>query len=132
MISFRGFLQKIPVKIKCGRAYAGRFQKMEITIFAKKRVTEQGKTFYNFLTRLTKKSGEVDVLPVKFRESATSPKPEKCPMNIIVQKDDMNIQTGKYTRPDTGETIPTKTLWIIAWKEGSPYVDHSLDDYDVD
>ena len=105
---------------------------MEITIFAKKRTTAQGKVFYNYLTTLPRVDGGEDTLPVKFREDAGFPDPKECPQNIVINKDDVNIQRGKYTREDTGEVVPTKTLWVNKWKKGKPYVDHSLDDYKIE
>lgn len=110
---------------------------MEITLFAKKRTTREGKVFYNFLSTLTRKDGSELLCTVKFRDDCGQPKPEACPMNILIEKGDCNLSTRKYTReatdPDTGEIRQEQgesyTLWVTAWAPGSEYVDHSMDDF---
>ena len=103
---------------------------MEITVFAKERKTQQGKTFWGYIATLTNKStGEMETVGVRFRQSCGNPDPDKCPMNIVVEKSDCNISTTRYTREDTGEEAVSKSLWVMKWKEGSKYVDHSTDDY---
>ena len=102
---------------------------MEITIFAKRRQSKDGKQFYQYLTTLTRKDGTTETMRVCFRD-VTAPKPESCPRNIVVAKVDSNIATRTYTDTNTGEIKQAKTLWISAWIEGSPYVDHSLDEYE--
>lgn len=106
---------------------------MEITIFAKKRNTKEGKVFYNFLTTLQKKDGTTETMRVAFRdvEGNTVPKPDSCPRNIQFEKADANIATTSYTDNETGEIKKRKTLWICAWRAGSEYVDHSMDDYEL-
>lgn len=102
----------------------------EITIFSKKRTNKEGRTFYNYLTRLTRKStGEIQMFSVKFRDDK-APDPDKCPMNIIVKKEDMNAAQRDYIRTD-GNPGVGYTLWVADYKPGSPYVDHSLDDFDI-
>ena len=110
---------------------------MEFTLFAKKRLTRDGKPFYSFLATLKKKDGTDLVCAVKFNSDAgTTPKPEQCPMNIVVDKSHANLSTKKYTRqvtdPETGEISTEQcqsyTLWVSGWQPGAPYVDHSLDD----
>lgn len=103
---------------------------MEFTVFAKKRHTSEGKSFYSYLATLKKKSGEPITVSVRFREDAGNPKPENCPMNVIVLKSDANLSTKKYTREDTGEDAISYTLWVSAWSKGTEYVDHSLDDFE--
>lgn len=108
---------------------------MEITLFAKKRLTRDGKPFYSFLSTLKKKDGSDLVCTVKFNND-TKPVPEQCPMNIVVEKSDANLSTKKFTRqvtdPETGEISTEQgqsyTLWVSRWQPGAPYVDHSLDD----
>ena len=110
---------------------------MEITIFAKKRNTKEGKVFYNFLATITKKDGTSQVCTVKFRDDAGTPKAENCQMNILVQKDGCNLSSKKFQRQvvdeATGELSTEQgealTLWISKWAQGQPYVDHSMDDY---
>ena len=110
---------------------------MEITLFAKKRTTKEGKIFFNYLSTLTDKSGNSKLCTVKFRDGVNPPKPENCPANIVVEKENCNLSSRKMTRnvtdPDTGEVVSkdfvTYTLWISGFTAGKPYVDHSMDDY---
>lgn len=103
---------------------------MEITIFAKKRNTSDGKTFYSYLSTLTRKDGAQQTVSVKFRDEAGNPKPENCPMNIKFNKDSANLSTHEFTREDTGEIGTSYILWVSSWEQGAPYVDHSLDEYE--
>ena len=64
---------------------------MQITVFAKRRQTKEGKTFFNYLATLTSIYDEEIPCQVKFREGAGQPKPELCPMNIIFDKKDANF-----------------------------------------
>lgn len=110
---------------------------MEITLYAKKRTTREGKVFYNFLSTLTKKDGSTQVCTVKFRDDTTVPKPEACPMNILITKDACNLSVRKFSRQvvddTTGEISSEQgeayTLWVSNWVPGSKFVDHSMDDY---
>lgn len=102
---------------------------MEITIYAKKRTTADGKTFYSYLSTLTRKDGTKQTVSVKFRDEAGNPKPENCPMNVKFDKSNANLATEKFTREDTGELATSYTLWVSAWEPGTPFVDHSLDDF---
>ena len=104
---------------------------MEITLFAKKRTSKEGKTFYQYLTTLTKKDGTTETMRVSFR-NVDAPKPESCPRNILVKREDSNVATRTYTDINTGEIKSAKTLWVTNWIPGSEYVDHSLDEYDYD
>lgn len=103
---------------------------MEITVFAKKRHTNDGKSFFSYLATLKKKTGENVTVSVRFREDAGNPKPENCPMNIIINKTDANLSSRVYTREDTGEDAISYTLWVSAWSKGAEYVDHSLDEFE--
>lgn len=103
----------------------------ELTIFAKKRKSDDDKTFYSYLTRMNKKDGESITVSVKFRDECGHPSPSKCPCNIVVDKSNMNMATSKYKREDTGEESISYTLWIEKWEEGKPYVDTSLDEFDI-
>ena len=103
---------------------------MQITVFAKRRQTKEGKTFFNYLSTLTDREGKQIPCQVKFRDSAGTPKPEMCPMNIIFNKGDANMTTREYTDPETAEIRKAHVLWISAWNEGETYVDHSLDNFD--
>ena len=103
----------------------------EITIFAKKRNSSDGRVFFTYLTTLKRNDGTEQTMSVKFRENCGKPKAEDCPMNIIIEKEDANIAKKQRTREDTGEIYTAYTLWINAWKKGSEYVDRSLDEFDV-
>ena len=103
---------------------------MEITIYAKKRHATDGKTFNSYISKLTRKDGTQQTVAVKFREEAGSPKPENCPMNIKFDRCMANMATKEYICDDTGETAISFTLWVSAWEPGTPFVDHSLDDFE--
>ena len=101
---------------------------MEITIFAKKRTTAQGKTFFSYLTTLTRKDGTPCTCAVKFAAPAENPDPLDCPCNILVEKEDCNMAVEDYTDKN-GEVKKSYKLWIKAYKTGSAYVDHSMDEF---
>ena len=88
---------------------------MEITIYAKKRHSKEGKMFYNYLSTLTRKDGTKQSVTVKFRDECGNPRPENCPMNIRFERD--------------GVSGISYTLWISKWEQIGEYVDHSLDDF---
>ena len=102
---------------------------MELTVFAKKRTTTEGKRFYTYLTQLTrKKDGEHVSVQVKF-PGGLSPKADDCPINIIVEKDKANLATKKV-ETENGE-ITSRILWIKEYTVNeNPFVDNSLDDYE--
>lgn len=104
---------------------------MEITIYAKKRTGKDGKSFFSYLATLPRKDGTKQTVAVKFRDDAGNPKPEKCPMNIKIERNCANIATSEYVREDTGEVGVSYTMWVSAWAPGAPFVDHSLDDFDI-
>ena len=104
---------------------------MEISIFAKKRQTKDGRTFYTYLSTLTKKDGTEIPCSVKFnQETAPAPKPENCPCNIIVDKENCNLSSKKYFRESTGEILDTHTLWINQYAAGGEWIDHSMDEFE--
>lgn len=103
---------------------------MEITIYAKKRTTSEGKSFYSYLSTLTRKDGTKQTVSVKFRDECGNPKPENCPMNIKFDKVKGNLSTKEFVRDDTGEVGTSYTLWVSKWEPGTPFVDHSLDDFE--
>lgn len=105
---------------------------MEIGIFAKKRTTRDGKReFYSYLTTLTRKDGSTQTVTVKFRDECGKPKPEDCPMNIKLDRSHVNMSHDNFLREDTGEMSVSYTLWVSAWEPGSPWVDTSLDEFDI-
>lgn len=101
---------------------------MQITIFAKKRTTKEGKPFFVYISTLTKKDGTTQTVTVKFRDECGAPKPEKCPMNIKFPREAANISSEEYTQED-GTLSTSYKLWISEWEVGEAYVDHSLDEY---
>lgn len=103
---------------------------MEITIYAKKRTTAEGKLFFSYLSTLTRKDGTRQTVSVKFRDECGSPRPENCPMNVKFDKGRANMATREFVRKDTGEVMTSYTLWVSAWEPGTPFVDHSLDDFE--
>ena len=103
---------------------------MIMTVFAKKRSTKEGKIFYNYLSTLTTREGEDITCQLKFREDAGNPKPESCPRNISVNKNDANyIRKSVIVTDDDGNQreVTKHTIWISAWSEGPAYEDHSMD-----
>lgn len=102
---------------------------MEISVFAKKRTTSEGKSFYSYLSRITKKDGTELPVTVKFREDSCKPvPPADCPCNIIINKDVSSLSSKKFETED-GQTGIGYTLWVGEWELGGEYVDHSLDDF---
>lgn len=103
---------------------------MEITIFAKKRQTQDGrKSFYTYLTTLTKKDGSPVTCAVKFTGDAEQPDPLSCPQNIIVNTKDCNMSKEDYTDKN-GEKHTAFRLWVKRYEPGSEYVDHSMDEFE--
>lgn len=101
---------------------------MEITIFAKNCRTSEGRMFTKYVTRLTKKDGTVIPAQVKIPEEKR-PYPAECPMNIIIEKGKANLSEKHYVHEGTGEMRSRYELWVQDYTKGSPYVDHSLDDF---
>ena len=104
---------------------------MQLTIFAKKRTTKEGKSFNTYFTKMKKKDGEEVTTEVKFREECGAP--QECPCNIVVEKEDANFseKAVKYTDKDGVEQDAVrKQLWVSKWTQGEEYVDHSLDDFE--
>lgn len=110
---------------------------MELTIFAKKCTTKEGKLFYRYISKLTKKDGTELTATVKFREECGSPKGEKCPMIIAVNKSDCNFSSRtnvQMVKDEDGNEEEreyiTNTLWVSAWSDtGKEYVDTSMDEF---
>lgn len=103
---------------------------MEITVFAKKRTTKDNtRTFYSYLSKLTRKDGTEQTVTVKFRDECGAPKPDACPMNIIIEKDKCNMSKKDFIYDETGEVGTSHTLWVTAWEQGAEYVDHSMDEF---
>lgn len=111
---------------------------MKITIYAKKRTTSEGKTFYNYLSKLTKKNGEELPITVHFKMSAGMPDPNACPCVIEFSKKDANLSKKEraYAKTDvvTGEVTEgihiDNQLWLSNWNMIGEAEDHSLDEFD--
>lgn len=103
---------------------------MQVTIYAKKRTTKDGKKFFSYLTKLRKKDGSEVSASVKFREDCGQPDPKDCPMNITFNKGDANFSSKEMVNEETGEVFISNTLWVNNWEEGERYVDTSMDDFE--
>lgn len=104
---------------------------MEIPVFAKKRNTKEGKVFYTYITRMTKRNGDEITATVKFREECGAPDIKKCPCNIIIHKGGCNISKEEYIVEESGEVKEKNILWVNSWENGSEYVDRSMDEFDI-
>ena len=104
---------------------------MEITLYAKRRTTADGKkSFFSYLTTLTKKDGTPLTCSVRFSgEDNKEPDPAACPMNIIVDTADCNLATEKYEDTRTGESRNSYGLWVKKWKQGAEWRDTSMDEF---
>ena len=102
---------------------------MELTVFAKKRTTKEGKLFYTYLTQLIRiEDGEPVTVQVKFPEGL-APKADDCPLNITVDKEKANLAV-KELETENGE-ITSRTLWVKEYTiSENPYEDTSLDEYE--
>lgn len=103
---------------------------MMLTIFAQKRQRRDGVSFANYLSTLTRKDGTEMRVRVKFRKNTQMPKPDDCPCNIVVRKEDANLSPYEYTDQETGEVRTAYQLWVKEWTPGPAYEDHSLDDFE--
>lgn len=102
---------------------------MNITVFAKKKTTHEGRDFYVYTTTMKRKDGSELAARVKFRKDCAIPKPEACPMNLVIEKINASLAKETY-QTDMGEVKDSWTLWVSGWQQGEPYVDHSLDDFE--
>ena len=104
---------------------------LKLLLFSKKRTASDGKTFYNYLSTLVRKStGEQVPVQVKFRQDCGQPDPHKCPCYITVEKEDCNLATKELMSEDDNTIKKVNTLWVSKWQNGGEYIDHSLDDID--
>lgn len=103
---------------------------MEIVVFSKARTSKDGRAFYSYIGKMTRKStGEVLTVAVKFRRDCGAPDPHTCPRVIQFDKSNANF-TEKTFITDDGKTITSRTLWLSAWMDGGEFVDTSMDDFD--
>ena len=105
---------------------------MEIAIFAKNRTARNGQKFTGYLSTLPRKDGTNQTVSVRFRKDCGAPEPEKCPMNIVLNKGDVNLSRKDFVNKETGEVCTGYTLWVNNWSAGSAYVDHSLDEFNFE
>ena len=103
---------------------------MKQAVFAKKRTSRDGKTFYSYLTTMRRKDGTEEIVQLKFRDKCGAPDPDQCPQNIVFPKSAANYSKRTFTREDTGEIVEQGVIWISQWDEGEPYVDTSMDDFE--
>ncbi len=105
---------------------------MKITIFGKKRKTEDGKTFTTYSTKLKKKDGTEQYASVKFIEDSNRPKYDDLPLNIIIPKEGSSLGKRRWESEDGEKSGFNYTLFIEEWEVDfeNPFVDHSLDDYE--
>lgn len=97
---------------------------LELTIFAKKRTSKDGKkTFFTYFTTMP---GRDKANKVKFREECGAP---DCPANIVLRKGDCNMSKETYTDEVTGEAKAADVLWVSKWEKGKPYEDKSMDEW---
>lgn len=109
---------------------------MKLLVFGKNRQTKDGRNFTAYVSKLPKKDGSDLTVTVKFREECGAPKLDECPLYIDVQKDNANLATkNKEITTEDGEVqdVVSHTLWIKDWaRNPEKYVDHSLDEFDID
>lgn len=111
--------------------------KMKINVFGKKRTTEDGKKFYTYFSRLTKKDGTDVVVEVKFREEVGAPKKVPCTIEFDRKLGNFSEKEITYDVLDsvTGEVLETKTtvrkvLWISDTNMAeTEYIDTSMEDF---
>lgn len=103
---------------------------MKITVFAKKRTSKDGREFYTYLSKLTKKDGTEMTVACKFPDEL-KPKADECPLNIEFDKSSANLDHKTEVDKESGEVYERNTLWIKKYdKSKEKYVDKSLDDFE--
>lgn len=105
---------------------------MTITLFRKKVTPKNGnKPFNKYITTLTNKQGENVYCDVRFNDGVDLPKEFPCIIEIDKKNANMSIKNNTVTDEQGEEkTYIRHTLWINAIKKVSPYIDHSLDDFE--
>ena len=104
---------------------------MKTTVFAKKVKTNNGKTFFTFVTSMEKKDGSKQYMNVMYSGDDKNKKfdPEDCPVVIEFDKANANVGSTTYTTKE-GEERKRYTLWLKDYTVSEEkYVDHSLDDF---
>lgn len=105
---------------------------MTITLFRKKVTPKNGnKPFNKYITTLTNKQGENVYCDVRFNDGVDIPKQFPCIIEVDKKNANMSTKNNTVTNEQGEEKIYTRhTLWINEIKKVSPYVDHSLDDFE--
>lgn len=104
---------------------------MKTTVFAKKVKTNDGKTFFTYVTSLEKKDGSKQYMKVMYagKDKNKSFDSDNCPLVIEFDKANANVGSTTYTTKE-GEERKRYTLWLKDYTISSEkYVDHSLDDF---
>lgn len=105
---------------------------MKITLFAKKRITREGKPFNVFVSKLQKKDGTEQYVTVKYcgDDPAKDFRTDLGPLIIDVDRASANLSCKKHT-DDEGNEYESFTLWVKDYTLSTEkYVDHSLDDFE--
>ena len=104
---------------------------MKTTVFAKKVKTNDGKSFFTFVTSLDKKDGSKQYMNVMYSGDDKNKKfdSEDCPVVIEFDKNRANVSCKSGTTKD-GKEWKHYTLWLKDYTVSEEkYVDHSLDDF---
>lgn len=102
---------------------------MKINVFGKKRTSKDGRTFYTYLSTLTKKDGSEVSVEVKFKEECGNPK--NVPCTIEFDKKDANYSEKVETYVDDNmeeKETTRRRLWVNKYTE-STYIDESMNDF---
>lgn len=102
---------------------------LKTTVFAKKKFRKDGKPFYTYFGRFTKKDGTEFNASIQFYEPAKAPEPSACPLNIEFVA---GVDGSRKDEPYTANNGETRTRTIIKLTRydvsAEPFVDHSMDD----
>ena len=102
---------------------------MKLTIYATLKRKQNGSEYYLYSTTLTKADGERQYATVRSPKTVQLPAPNKCPMNVIIEKADSHLKHEYWE--DDGKSGYNHILWVNKWTEDTenPFRDTSLDDY---
>lgn len=101
---------------------------MELTVFAKKKTTRDGKPFTTYVSKLHRREGGDVYVEVRFKRDC--PLPPSFPCVIEVPRDYASMSERNVTRED-GTVFTSRRLYVGAWNStGKTYVDHSLDEFE--
>lgn len=105
---------------------------MNITVFRKMITPKNGnKPFAKYVTTITDKNGNTYYCEVKFRTGGSLPNDFPCNMEIDKTRANLTSKNVSYTDKDGNDKTTTRnTLWVSEIKVITPYIDHSLDNFD--